>query len=381
MMNQNLNQGNLSNILNSQNMNMNNMMYDRNISPNNLSLNHNYIKSHLLSNKVRNNPANYDVLIEMIIDDLLVENVFELQVIEETQERVKQKENMKCFIQDYYKNFGDFKKLEDEVFDKLNSHDYGIRLHPKNQVMLLDGKDDRRHIIYNNPFASAIDKSINHLNQISVTIEGNSIDLPSNDTNKNITKDKNKKINTKNKNNNKSKSKEKTENNKAAISKDKSKITKKDKKEISSPSSKANNSSLSINYSVQEQQSEIINNIAKKKNNEVNIQEKIKQNFINHLLTTNYDFDNNKQNETNSKVYYTVKLHKNLPDICEKYKKEYDEYMKTTGVFFVPNVFMLYEDVVNKLTSEIFDECVSKSIKELDEVALNLIRNEVEKGI
>jgi len=380
-MNQNLNQGNLSNILNSQNMNMNNMMYDRNISPNNLSLNHNYIKSHLLSNKVRNNPANYDVLIEMIIDDLLVENVFELQVIEETQERVKQKENMKCFIQDYYKNFGDFKKLEDEVFDKLNSHDYGIRLHPKNQVMLLDGKDDRRHIIYNNPFASAIDKSINHLNQISVTIEGNSIDLPSNDTNKNITKDKNKKINTKNKNNNKSKSKEKTENNKAAISKDKSKITKKDKKEISSPSSKANNSSLSINYSVQEQQSEIINNIAKKKNNEVNIQEKIKQNFINHLLTTNYDFDNNKQNETNSKVYYTVKLHKNLPDICEKYKKEYDEYMKTTGVFFVPNVFMLYEDVVNKLTSEIFDECVSKSIKELDEVALNLIRNEVEKGI
>ncbi len=360
---------------------MNNMMYDRNISPNNLSLNHNYIKSHLLSNKVRNNPANYDVLIEMIIDDLLVENVFELQVIEETQERVKQKENMKCFIQDYYKNFGDFKKLEDEVFDKLNSHDYGIRLHPKNQVMLLDGKDDRRHIIYNNPFASAIDKSINHLNQISVTIEGNSIDLPSNDTNKNITKDKNKKINTKNKNNNKSKSKEKTENNKAAISKDKSKITKKDKKEISSPSSKANNSSLSINYSVQEQQSEIINNIAKKKNNEVNIQEKIKQNFINHLLTTNYDFDNNKQNETNSKVYYTVKLHKNLPDICEKYKKEYDEYMKTTGVFFVPNVFMLYEDVVNKLTSEIFDECVSKSIKELDEVALNLIRNEVEKGI
>lgn len=380
-----MNQNNLSNILNNPYNNMSNMNYNNNGTPNNL--NHEFIRSTLLSKKFQNNPANYDILIEMILEDLLVENVFELQEIEEKQERLKQKENMKSFIKDYYKNFDDIKKLEDKVFDKLNSHDYGIRLNPQNQVMLLDGKDDRRHIIYKNPFASAINKSIDELHKNSLIIVDNN-NYPTNDTNKNITTNNKTKNNTKNtltnkstKNNDnrKTRSKDKNENKNNKSNRSKSKDSKKGVKEISSPKSKTNNTSISINNTIQEQKIDKINSIPKKEDNEIDLQEKIKQNFINHLLTTNYDFDDNKANGMKLKVYYSVKPHKNLPEICEKYKKDYDDYMKTTGVFFVPNVFMLYEDVVNKLTNEIFEECVSKSLKELDEMALNIVKNEVEK--
>ena len=180
------------------------------------------------------------------------------------------------------------------------------------------------------------------------------------------------------KNDGKSRSKEKELKNKNHKKRKSSEINRsKSRESLKSPKAKSprkhENSSISIKNQAQQ-------SIAFE-DNTMNLQEKITQNFMNHLITTDYNFNcnpNNPKSASNLKNYYVVKLHKNLPEICEKYKNEYNDYMKTTGAFFVPNVFMLYEDVVNKLTNEIFEECASRSFKELDEMALNLVKSEVE---
>lgn len=345
------------------------------------NLNHDFIRSKILNRSLKKNTSNYDILIENIIDDLLIENVYELQDIEEKQEKLKQKEHMKIFIKDYYKNFEDIKKLEDNVFEKLHTNDYGIRMNPHKHQIVLDGKEDRRHILYKNPFEAAINKSIDQINQNSMIIVEKEF---SNDRESNAISNKNEKKNTlksksKNQHESKSNSKEKE------IKKQNKKIHKtnfddkslemsnsKSRESIKSPNKK-DNSTNSINKEDQE---------TVKDDNKIDLQEKIKQNFINHLITNDYNFNDNYNNkliiDNNRKHYYVVKLHKNFTNICEKYKKEYDDYMRTTGVFFIPNVFVLYEDVVSKLTNEIFEECISKSLKELDEMALNLVKSEVE---
>lgn len=371
------------------NNNSNYMSNNDNLTPQNL--NHEFIKANILNRNLRNNPANYEILIEGIIDDLLIENVFELQEIEEKQEKIKQKEHMKSFIKDYYKNFEDIKKLEDNVFEKLNTNDYGIRINPQNPRIALDGKEDRRHIVYKNPFEAAINKSIDQINQNSlIIVEKEALNNKKPNSNKSNPKDKlTLNSSSKNKNSNqstnrirdrKSRSKEKDTNHQNKnFKKDKSleRSRSKSKDSLKSPKSlspgKHKNSSISITN--QAQQSIAI------EDNGINLQEKIKHNFMNHLIASDYNFNCNPISDGNKKSYYVAKIHNNLPDICERYRKEYDDYMKTTGVFFVPNVFMLYEDVVNKLTDEIFEECVSKSLKELDEMALNLVKSEVENKL
>ncbi len=369
------------------NFNKNSIFLKDNYNHTPQKLNNDFIQSKILNRNLRNNPANYDILIEGIIEDLLVENVFELQEIEEKQEKLKQKEHMRCFIKDYYKNFEDIKKLEDNVFEKLNSNDYGIRLNPQKPKMVLDGKEDRRHIIYKNPFEATINKSIHQINQNSIIIENDYLNnkKPNKRSspkikfkiNPSIKKNNlNQSINSKN--DGKSRSKEKELKNKNHKKRKSSEINRsKSRESLKSPKAKSprkhENSSISIKNQAQQ-------SIAFE-DNTTNLQEKITQNFMNHLITTDYNFNcnpNNPKSASNLKNYYVVKLHKNLPEICEKYKNEYNDYMKTTGAFFVPNVFMLYEDVVNKLTNEIFEECASRSFKELDEMALNLVKSEVE---
>lgn len=353
-----------------------------NRSPQNL--NHEYIKSQILNRSLKNNPANYDNLIERIIDDLLIENVFELQEIEEKQEKIKQKENMKTFIKDYYKNFEEIKKLEDNVFEKLHSRDYGIRLNPQNPRIILDGKEDRRHIIYKNPFESAINKSIDEINQNSLIIVEKEA-LNNNKSNVNIDSYNKATLNSSSKNKNSNRSSNRTNDRKSRTRKKEKQHNKNSKENKDHENSRSKSRESIKNPKKLEEYNDSVNNqtlqSVPNEDNTMSLQEKIKQNFMSHLITNDYNLNYNNINDTNKKTYYVAKLHKNLPEICEKYKKEYDDYMKTTGVFFVPNVFLLYEDVVNKLTNEIFEECVSKSLKELDEMALNLVKSEVENKL
>lgn len=383
--------------MNNNNSILNPSWTDQRFSPQNL--NHEFIRANILNKKLQNNPANYDFMIEMIIDELLIENVYDLQEIEEKQEKIKQKEQMKSFIKDYYHNFEGMKKLEENVSDKLLSGNYGVRLNPQNPVMILDGKEDRRHIIYKNPFAAAINNPIDSLNPNSlIIIENESI----NDFQSNKINNSEKKIGSKLSSNNqslkldtiksritgktnpsKSHSREKDQyknNKKKNINRkqcnDLSNRSKQREQRISDKSPKYNSiENKSIDFPTKED----IKTEEKNENKNIELKEKIQENFMSYLKSNNYDFGSKSEDILNSKIYYTVKLHKNLPNICEKYKQDYDDYMKTTGVFFVPNVFMLYEDVVNRITNEIFEECVSKSLRELDDIALNLIKKEVEK--
>ena len=333
------------------------------------------------------NNITYDIIIEMIIDDLLIENVFELQDIEEKEEKLKEKENMKFFIQDYYKNFESFKNLENNVYDKLKSHDYGIRLNPTGNSMILDGKKDRRHIVYKNPFDSLKNIEIPNINSL-IIIEND--DKPKNN---NIKEKRNSPK--KDKNDNKQKNKInyvkknskniqcKSYRNSVSPKKSKEKDIKREKSNssdqktrsnITNPFDKTDNPKLfKFNY--------LDSSLENKNINETNnqIQDKIKENFFNLNIKNLNNFIKDSYNINNKKIYYSVNFHKNLPSICENYRKSYDDYMKTTGVFFVPNVFMLYEDVVNKLTEELLEETLSLCIKDLDIMALNIIRDEIEK--
>ena len=129
------------------------------------SMNQKIIKDKILSRSLERNINSHEILIEMLIDDLLVDCVFDLQEIEEKQEKIKQKENMKKFVKGYYKNFEDFKKLEDNISEKLTTKNYGININPIGSKMILNGNEDRRHVIYKNPFSSTIDKSIKDIQE------------------------------------------------------------------------------------------------------------------------------------------------------------------------------------------------------------------------
>lgn len=345
------------------------------------NMNHEFIKSKLLNNKLQNKTKDYDILIEMIIDDLLIENVFELQSIEEMQEKMKRKENLKDFIKDYYQNFEQIRKLEDNISDKLNSHDYGIRLDYDKPQLILDGKQDRRHVVYKNPFISDINESINlperNPNLIRVKIEEkpNKNPISISPQNNNINQSSKRKSKKETNFNSKAKKKEDT-------------INTNNKNQTSSKEKSEKNVKISPNSSknhiiIENLQSGVNSNNSnspheKNCDKENNLQEEIKNNFLNNLSLNNLNFMNVlNDTKANSKIFYGVKFHKNLISKCEAYKKTFDEYMKETGVFFVPNVFMLYEDAVNKLTNEIFEECFYKSLKELDDVALNMIKLEL----
>ena len=106
--------------------------------------------------------------------------------------------------------------------------------------------------------------------------------------------------------------------------------------------------------------------------------QKIKKNFLYNYAAMNNNNITNEISSGNTKTYYVPNFHKILPKICEDYKSDYNDYLKTTGAFFIPNVFLLYDEVVNRLTNEIFEECFLKSLKELDDMAINIVQKEVE---
>jgi hypothetical protein len=327
-------------------------------------MNQQIIKDKILSRSLERNINSHEILIEMLIDDMLIDCVFDLQEIEEKQEKIKQKENMKNFVKGYYKNFEDFKKLEDNISHKLTSKNYGINLNPVGTKMILNGNEDRRHIIYKNPFSASIDKSIIDIQE---NLNLHNMNINNTNHNHNIQDKPNVITNIINNNNltTSNKSNKNIKNNKI----DKEKKLKKIKENHSESGSDSGKELEKEQRQEQEQ--------------EKDIQEKIKKNFLYNYAASNNNILNAIANTGtgNSKTYYVPNFHKNLPKICQNYKIEYEDYLKTTGAFFIPNVFMMYDEVVNKLTTEIFEECFTQSLKELDEMAMNLVQKEVEKDI
>jgi hypothetical protein len=74
---------------------------------------------------------------------------------------------------------------------------------------------------------------------------------------------------------------------------------------------------------------------------------------------------------------YKAKSHYDLILKCEGYKKNYLEFMKTTGAFYFPNIFHLYDEVVDDLLRELMDEQLSYCARQIDNLATDLFKDEI----
>jgi hypothetical protein len=74
---------------------------------------------------------------------------------------------------------------------------------------------------------------------------------------------------------------------------------------------------------------------------------------------------------------YKTNLHKNLIFKTESYSKEYHEYMKVTGAFYLPNIFTLYDELVKEIISEILEEELDVSVKHIDNFVTEMYKSEL----
>jgi hypothetical protein len=74
---------------------------------------------------------------------------------------------------------------------------------------------------------------------------------------------------------------------------------------------------------------------------------------------------------------YKTKMHPNLISNSEKYKKQFLEYLKTTGVFLRENIFTIYDEISNEIVSEILQDELNYATKQLDSFITDIYQEEV----
>jgi hypothetical protein len=191
-----------------------------------------------------------DEVIELLIDDLLEETVFELDKIEQIEKGQKNKQQFTSFISNYYQTFELMRNVEHDVSRKLTTKDYDIRPKPK-------AARDGDIVLYRNPF-----------------------EYPDNDS------------------------------------------------------------------------------------------ELKKKRTINpNLLLSPEAFA--------QRGVYSTKIHDGLLVKCEKYKKSYLEHMKTTGAFYFPNIFTLYDNIVDEVLKDLLDEQLDHTVRQIDKYAQDIYKEEL----
>ena len=83
---------------------------------------------------------------------------------------------------------------------------------------------------------------------------------------------------------------------------------------------------------------------------------------------------------SNIKRKYSTKISSPLIKNCENYSKEYFDYMKTTGSFLLPNIFILYDEIVKEFVNEILSEELDYCVKQLDSFVTEMYKEEVFKN-
>lgn len=92
----------------------------------------------------------------------------------------------------------------------------------------------------------------------------------------------------------------------------------------------------------------------------------------------NDDDDDNYVNE--SKIFYSTAVHPRLLNNVEEYSKQFEQMMKLSGQFYFPNVFGVYDKVVDELTMQILSETVDDCVHDFDDVIYNIYKDEVVKA-
>lgn len=90
------------------------------------------------------------------------------------------------------------------------------------------------------------------------------------------------------------------------------------------------------------------------------------------------DDDDDYVNE--SKIFYSTAVHPRLLNNVEEYSKQFEQMMKLSGQFYFPNVFGVYDKVVDELTMQILSETVDDCVHDFDDVIYNIYKDEVVKA-
>jgi hypothetical protein len=245
-------------------------------------------------------------LSDQIIDDLIYECVNDLQTIEELRNREEEKDQFKCFISDYYKNFELMRNFEEDLSRKILSSNTNLNSYskPLSQTMLENKtKKEKKDniIIYKNPFESETGALY---------------------TSEHI------------KNSNYSNLLKKNENFK--------------------------------NYSPPD----II------KTNQLNSSTKIiKTSSKNTNLAISRDYYIN-----NPPRKYKASIHPQLVFRSESYANEFFSYLKTTGAFLHPNIFSIYDSVIQELTTTLLEEELKSAVRQLDLFVSEIYKEELFKN-
>jgi hypothetical protein len=78
-----------------------------------------------------------------------------------------------------------------------------------------------------------------------------------------------------------------------------------------------------------------------------------------------------------AKKMYSAKLHRNLITKAENYTKSFYEYMKTVGAFYFPNIFVIYDELINEIVEDVLDEQLNFCVKQLDNFVTEIYKEEV----
>jgi hypothetical protein len=93
-------------------------------------------------------------------------------------------------------------------------------------------------------------------------------------------------------------------------------------------------------------------------------------------------FDENYYNKAENNLMikpnkYKIDLHPNVMSISLNYKNDFYDYMKRRGCFYFPNIFGIYDEVVNQLCEEILRENVDYCVEQTNEMIENMYKEEL----
>ena len=83
------------------------------------------------------------------------------------------------------------------------------------------------------------------------------------------------------------------------------------------------------------------------------------------------------QTYKNTNLKYKSHIPNKLLYNIENYSKNYYDYLRTTGAFYFPNIFVLYDDIVKEIIKDILDDELDYSMKQIDNFVNDLYKDEV----
>ena len=77
----------------------------------------------------------------------------------------------------------------------------------------------------------------------------------------------------------------------------------------------------------------------------------------------------------NINLNFQVELNNEIIEKCNKNKENFKKYMKLKGSFFTNNIFEIYDNFVEEMSKEIFEQGLDYYIKQMDDFIKKMENN------